>query len=95
MQDSTNSFIKNGMWDLVEEAKQWQPSAHPPLTKDMLLQQTFTCNSGWDEDIYPEDEGKVYGEGLTMETETGSSSANAQVSVADEEERDSDSDSYN
>jgi hypothetical protein len=95
MQDSTNSFIKNGMWDLVEEAKQWQPSAHPPLTKDMLLQQTFTCNSGWDEDIYPEDEGEVYGEGLTMETETGSSSANAQVSVADEEERDSDSDSYN
>ncbi len=53
----------------------------------MLLQQTFTYNSGWDEDVYPENEGEVYGEELTMEVGTGSSGSNAQVSIADEEER--------
>ncbi len=95
MQDSTNSFVKDGMWDLVEEAKQWQPSVHPPLTKDMMLQQAFTYNAGWDEGIYPEGEGEVYGEELTMEADTGSSSINSQVPIADDEERDSDSDSYN
>jgi hypothetical protein len=65
MQDSANSFIKDGMWDLVEEAKHLQPSIHPTLTKDMLLQQTFTYNSGCDEDVYPENEGEVYGEEFT------------------------------
>ncbi len=79
----------------MEEAKQWQHSAHPPLTKDMLLQQTFMYDSGWDESTYPENDEEVYGEGLTMEAETGSSSINAQASVADDEIRDSDSDSYN
>jgi hypothetical protein len=73
------------MWDLVEEAKHWQPSIHPPLT----------YNSGWDEDVYPENEGEVYGEELTMEVSKGSSGSNTQVSIADEEERDSESDSYN
>ncbi len=63
--------------------------------KDILLQQTFTYNSGWDEDIYPEDEGEVYGEELTMEVNAGSSGAIAQVAAAGEEDRDSDSDSYN
>ncbi len=95
MQDSTNSSIKDGMWDLVEEAKQWQPSVHLSLTKDMLLQQTFTYNSGWDEDSYPEDEGGEYGEELTMDADTGLSSVNVQAPVADEEGRDSDTDSYN
>ena len=95
MQDSTNSFIKDGMWDLVEEAKQWQPSVHLPLTKDMLLQQTFTYNSGWDEHDYLEDEGGVYGEELTMDVESGSTSVNESVPVADEEGHDSDSDTYN
>ncbi len=95
MQDSTNSFIKDGMWDLVEEAKQWQPSVHLPLTKDMLLQQTFTYNSGWVEYGYPEDEGGMYGEELTMNVENGSSSVNGKVPVADEEGHDSDSDTYN
>ncbi len=47
MQDSTNSFISDGMWDLVEEVKQWQASAHPPLTKDMFLQQTFGREEKW------------------------------------------------
>ena len=95
MQDSTNSFIKDGMWDLVEEAKQWQPSAHLPLTKDMLLQQTFAYNSGWDKHGYPEDESDVYGEGLPMDVDNGSSSVGEKVPVADEEGHDSDSDTYN
>ncbi len=95
MQDSTNSFIKDGMWDLVEEAKQWQPSVHLPLTKDMLLQQTFTYNSGWDEPGYPEDEGSVYGEELTMDVENGSFIVDGKASVAEEEVHDSDSDTYN
>ncbi len=95
MQNSTNSFIKDGMWDLVEEAQQWQQSAHPPLTKDRLLHQTFMYDSGWDESTYPENDEEVYGEGLTMEAETGSSSVNAQVSVTDDEMRDSNSDSFN
>ena len=95
MQDSTNSFIKDGMWDLVEEAKQWQPSVHLPLTKEMLLQQTFTHNSEWDEHGYPEDEGGAYGEELTMDVEIGSASVNEGVPVADEEGQDTDSDTYN
>ena len=95
MQDSTNSFIKDGMWDLAEEANHWQPSIHPPLTKDMLLQQTFTYNSGWDEDVYPENEGEVYGEELTMDVENGSSSVDEKVLVAEEGGNDSDSDTYN
>ena len=40
----------------------------------MLLQQTFSYNSGWDEHGYPEEEGGVYGEELTMDVENGSSS---------------------
>ncbi len=56
---------------------------------------TFTYNSGWDEDVYPETKGEVFGEELTMEVGAGSSGSNAQVSIADEEERDSESDSYN
>jgi hypothetical protein len=48
MQDSTNLFIREGMLDVVEEAKQWQASVHPPLTKDMLLQQTFVNEESWE-----------------------------------------------
>ena len=95
MQDSTNSFINNGMWDLVEEAIQWQPSAHLPLTKDMLLQQTFTYNAGWEESIYPEDESGAYGEELTMDVDNGSSSATGTVPAAEDESHESDSDTYN
>ncbi len=71
LQDSTDSFIREGMWDLVEEAKQWQYASHPPLTKDMLLQQTFTHNAEWEEHLYQEDEGEAPCEELTMVSEQG------------------------
>ena len=61
----------------------------------MLLQQTFTHNSGWDEQGYLEDEGGAYGEELTMDVEIGSASVNEGVPVADEEGQDTDSDTYN
>ncbi len=61
----------------------------------MLLQQTFAYNSGWDEHSYPEEEGDVYGEELTMTVENGSSSVDEEVLVAVEGENDSDSDTYN
>jgi hypothetical protein len=95
MQDSTNSFIKDGMWDLVEEAKQWQPSAHLPLTKDMLLQQTFANSTGWDEHGYPAEEGDGYDEGLTMDVDNEAASVGEMMPAAGEEEHDSDSDTYN
>ena len=72
-----------------------QCSLHLPLAKDMLLQQTFTYNSGWDEQGYPEDEGGGYVEELTMEVENASSSVDEKMPVADEEGHDSDSDLYN
>ncbi len=59
LQDSTNSFIREGMWDLVEEARQWQYGSHPTLTKDMLLQQTFTHYAEWEEHPYQDDEGET------------------------------------
>jgi hypothetical protein len=95
MQDSTNSFIRDGMWDLVEEANQWQYATHPPLTNDMLLQQTFTYNVGWDENLYQEEEGETHWEELNMDAKQRSSSAHQQAPAVDEEERDTDSDSYN
>ena len=49
----TTEMIILSFQTLVEEAKQWQPSAHLPLTKDMLLQQTFANSTGWDEHGYP------------------------------------------
>ena len=61
----------------------------------MLLQQTFSYNSGWDEHGYPEEEDGVYGEELTMDVENGSSSVDEKVLVAEEGGNDSDSDTYN
>ena len=95
MQDSTNSFIKDGMWDLVEEAKQWQPSVHLPLTKDMLLQQTFSYDAGWDASSYPEDDSGSYAEELAMDVDNGLSSVTGTVPAAEDEVHESDSDSYN
>ena len=95
MQDSTNSFINNGMWDLVEEAKQWQPSVHLPLTKDMLLQQTFSYDAGWDASSYPEDDSGSYAEELAMDVDNGLSSVTGTVPAAEDEVHESDSDSYN
>ncbi len=82
-------------WDLVEEAKQWQPNAHPPLTKDMLLQQTFSNDSGWDVNVYHDGDGVAYGEELITESGADASSATVQAPGAEEGEQDSDSDSYN
>jgi hypothetical protein len=57
------------MWDLVEEAKQWQSNAHPPLTKDMLLQQTFLSEGSWDESLYEATQEQLPREELHMEAE--------------------------
>jgi hypothetical protein len=63
------------MWDLIEEAKQWQIRAHPPLTKDMLLQQTFLSDGSWDESLYAGGHGRLPSEELHKEAEDETSGA--------------------
>ncbi len=52
-QESTKSFIEDGMWDMVSEAK----SSNPPLSKELLLQTHDTAEDYWgkDDDEHHED----------------------------------------
>ncbi len=42
-QEATKSFIEDGMWDMVSEAK----SSNPPLSKELLLQTHDTAEDYW------------------------------------------------
>ena len=45
-QESSKSFVEDGMWDMVSEAK----SSNPPLSKELLLQTHETEEDYWGKD---------------------------------------------
>jgi hypothetical protein len=45
-QESSKSFVEDGMWDMVSEAK----SRNPPLSKELLLQTHDTEEDYWGKD---------------------------------------------
>ncbi len=45
-QESSKSFVEDGMWDMVSEAK----SSNPPLSKELFLQTHDTLEDYWGKD---------------------------------------------
>ncbi len=54
-QEASKSFIDDGMWDMVSEAK----SSNPPLSKELLIQTHETEEDHWGnkDDEHHEDSG--------------------------------------
>ncbi len=55
-QEATKSFVDDGMWDMVSEAK----SSNPPLSKELLLQTHDTAEDYWgknDDEHHEDSEG--------------------------------------
>ena len=45
-QDASKSFVEDGMWDMVSNAK----SSNPPLSKEMFLQERGLADDHWEDD---------------------------------------------
>ncbi len=45
-QDASKSFVEDGMWDMVSNAK----SSNPPLSKEMFLQERELADDHWEDD---------------------------------------------
>jgi hypothetical protein len=45
-QEASKSFVEDGMWDMVSNAK----SSNPPLSKEMFLQERELADDHWEDD---------------------------------------------
>jgi hypothetical protein len=46
--DASKSFVEDGMWDLVSNAK----ASNPPLTKEVFLQERGSSDNRWEDEAY-------------------------------------------
>ena len=46
--DASRSFVEDGMWDMVSNAK----SSNPPLSKEVLLQVHGLADDHWEDEAY-------------------------------------------
>jgi hypothetical protein len=51
-QETSKSFVEDGMWDLVSSAK----SSNPLLTKELFLQEHGSADDHWEDEAYVDQE---------------------------------------